>query len=130
MSSCSATGRSGLPGAGRYWPRSTVSAETVDLGQYLPAPGSPLRPVALHELIKTELEVRWKRGRPIALEYYAERYPELGGLGGLPAQLVYEEYRVRQMHGDRPQLAVYQNRFPAQFPELQRLVQQQPVSAA
>jgi formylglycine-generating enzyme required for sulfatase activity len=107
--------------------RAWSTADTVDLSQFLPAPGSPLRSVTLQELIKTDLEIRWKRRQPIALEYYAERYPELGGTTNLPPQLIFEEYRVRHLHGDRPALADYQQRFAAQFPEVQRLAQQQPL---
>lgn len=103
--------------------------EAADLTSFLPLPGSPLRPLCLHELIKTELEVRWRRGRIIGLEYYAEKFPELGGMAKVPASLVYEEYRVRQMYGDKPQLLTYETRFPAQFADLQRLVEKNPVQA-
>jgi serine/threonine protein kinase len=101
---------------------------TVDLGQFLPPPGDRLRALTLVELIKTDLEMRWRRGQIIGLETYLEKFPELGGPRNLPATLVFEEYRIRHVHGDRPSIEVYRNRFPDQFAELQRLVKEQPPS--
>src|SRR5262245_14250748 len=98
------------------------AAEAADLTSFLPPPESPLRATVLHELIKTELEVRWRKGRVVGMEYYVEKFPELGGMTGLPASLLYEEFRVRQLYGDRPQLLTYQTRFPNQYAELEELV--------
>src|SRR5262249_14805023 len=67
-------------------------AETVDLAGFLPPPGDALRPAALHELIKTDLEIRWRRGKPADLEHYLRAFPELGPADALPAPLLYEEY--------------------------------------
>jgi hypothetical protein len=101
--------------------------EAVDLERFLPPAGTPLRAAVLHELIKTELEVRCRRGRAVALEEYCSRFPELGPGASLPARLIYEEYRVRTLFGDRPPLASYQERFPQRFAELRRLLQDQPL---
>jgi serine/threonine protein kinase/formylglycine-generating enzyme required for sulfatase activity len=103
------------------------TAYDVDLMPLLPPPGDPLRPHALIELIKTDLEIRWRRGQPAHLEYYAQRYPELGPVERLPPGLIYEEYRVRQLHGDQPSLASYRDRFPARFDILRQLVLEQPM---
>ncbi len=97
-----------------------------DLEAFLPPPGDALRPLVLHELIMTDLEMRWSRGQHVSLDYYVGRYPELGGLEQLPAKLICEEYRVRQRHGDAPQTASYRRRFPQQFSELENLLEQQP----
>jgi serine/threonine protein kinase len=105
-------------------------ADTVDLAAYLPPVGHPLRSVALQELIKTDLEARWRRGQLIGVEAYLEKYPELGTVAVLPASLIYEEYRVRHLYGDRPPVAGYERRFPRQFPELKRLIQQNPLVSA
>src|SRR5688572_8792757 len=102
-------------------------ADSVDLGTFLPGEGDPLRAVTLHELIKTDLEIRWRKGQIIGLEYYIDRFPELGDTPNLPSPLIVEEYRVRQLYGDKPQLGTYKTRFPDQFEELQRLVQAHPV---
>jgi serine/threonine protein kinase len=105
-------------------------ADTVDLRQYLPPQDDPLRPVVLQELIKTHLEFRWKHRQGITLEEYLEKFPELGPAPTLPPALIYEEFRVRQLHGDLPPLDSYQRRFPDQFSELQRLIRDQPVPTA
>lgn len=105
-------------------------AETADLASFLPPPGNPLRRVALLELIKTDLEARWRRNQIIGVEAYLEKFPELGNVTVLAPQLIYEEYRVRHLYGDKPALAGYERRFPRQFPELKRLVGEQPIPTA
>jgi hypothetical protein len=101
--------------------------DTVDLTTFLPPPEDPLRRVALHELIKSDLEERWRRGQIIGIESYLERFPELGTAVEVPASLIYEEYRARHLYGDKPLLAGYERRFGRQFPELKRLLGQQPL---
>ncbi len=97
-----------------------------DLALFLPPPDDRVRTVVLHELIKSDLEARWRRGRGRPLEAYLRRFPELGQAAGLPATLVWEEYRVRRHHGDAPSLNSYRQRFPAQFPELERRAKEEP----
>src|SRR5262249_53132103 len=104
-------------------------AATLDFERFLPPPGAPLRPMVLQELVKSDLEIRWRRGQATALEYYLARYPELGRADAVPAQLVYEEYRVRQLFGDQPGLGSYRGRFPGQFAAFERLLQERPVIA-
>ncbi len=106
------------------WDAALAAGAAVDLRDYLPPPGSSDRPACLHELIKTELEIRWRHGQRPTLEDYAARFPELGTLAGLPPTLIYEEYRVRQRYGDRPALEAYRSRFPDQFEQLQRLLEE------
>src|SRR5262249_20396284 len=91
-------------------------AENADLAAFLPPPGNPLRRVALLELIKTDLEARWRRNQIIGMEAYLEKFPELGAAADLEPLLIYEEYRVRHRYGDKPALAGYERRFPHQFP--------------
>jgi serine/threonine protein kinase len=105
-----------------HFEASWKTSASVDLATFLPAPSHPLRSLALQELIKTDLEIRWKRGQVIGLEAYLKRFPELATTAGLIPKLLCEEYRVRQEYGDRPGLACYQPRFPAHFEELQKLV--------
>jgi serine/threonine protein kinase len=85
--------------------------------------GDPLRGVGLRELIKTDLEVRWRNGQGILIESYVERFPELAqGSKHLP-ELLYEEYRVRKRFGDRPLLSTYLSRFPQHYHALQEMLQ-------
>jgi serine/threonine protein kinase len=116
-----------LQGMADRFEQACRGAGPVDLTEFLPPQGDPLRPVALQELIKTDLEIRWRHRQNVSLESYLARFPELGSADSLPAALIYEEYRARQLYGDRPPLDAYRNRFPAQFADLQKLARDQPV---
>ena len=100
--------------------------EPEDLTQFLPPPDAIERPLTLQELILTDLEQRWRRGRTDLLEYYVQRYPELGPPGTLPPRMLVEEYQIRRRCGDRPTVESYQRRFPDQFSELEDLLKHQP----
>jgi serine/threonine protein kinase len=104
-------------------------AASVRLESLLPSIDDPLRPAALQELVKTDLEIRWRRGLPLAIERYLEQFPELAARSAAVAELLYEEYRVRTLHGDRPPLDDYRDRFPRQFDDLRRLVDARPLPA-
>jgi serine/threonine protein kinase len=105
-------------------------SEHVALADFLPPAGDPLRQVSLHELIKIDLEIRWRRQHPKFLENYLHEHPELGGPAQLSPELVYEEYRARQLHGDRPEMSTYHGRFPAQFDAFVDLLKKQPLPAS
>jgi serine/threonine protein kinase len=107
----------------KAWAEAAPTA-SLDLDSYLPPPEDPLRRAALHELIKSDLEIRWRRGRGLDLDFYLARFPELGPADGLPAALIYEEFRSRKLYGDKIPLATYQTRFPAQFGQLLQLIQE------
>jgi serine/threonine protein kinase len=109
------------------WHALEGQAGVVELAAFLPPPTDPLRRLALIELIKADLEFRWRRGLPVGLETYLADFPELGTASALPPRIIYEEYRVRQRYGDQPPVADYQARFPDQFPELQRLLNDEPL---
>ncbi|HEY1381227.1 MAG TPA: bifunctional serine/threonine-protein kinase/formylglycine-generating enzyme family protein [Gemmataceae bacterium] len=100
-------------------------AGPVDLAAFLPPPGDRLRRLALAELVKCDLEQRWKNGRPVLLEDYLGHYPELRDDPAGLTQLIYEEFCVRRRHGDRPALSGYHTRFPDQFADLERLARGQ-----
>jgi serine/threonine protein kinase len=113
--------------AGRLEETLSAGAASVDLRDFLPSPEAQHRRAVLCELVKTEMEVRYRQGHGVWLDEFCERYPELGGREGLPADLIYEEYRVRRLYGDRPDLGSYRERFPSQFEQVQQLVRQNPV---
>jgi serine/threonine protein kinase len=95
----------------------------ANLEEFLPTERDPLRPLALQELIKTDLELRWRKGEQVLLESYLERFPELGPTRNLPVELILEEYRVRMKCGDRPELDVYRRRFPEQFDAFRKMAE-------
>lgn len=109
------------------WQRVHVPGESVDLADFLPVPGDPSRLATLHFLIEIDLEARWSRGQPTSLEHYLEHFgTELVSPDALPSRLLYAEYRIRNLYGDKPSLQAYQARFPGQFDELKALAQEQP----
>jgi formylglycine-generating enzyme required for sulfatase activity len=108
----------------------SAGAISVDLGRFLPPPEARHRRAVLHELIKTELEARYRHHQGCLLEEFIRRYPELGGVHNLPAGLLYEEYRLRLTFGDPPSLEEYQDRFPRQFDEFQQQVNLNPPTIA
>ena len=76
----------------------------------------------LEEIVKIDLEYRWKSRDILAsdelpaqplLEDYVRRYPQLGTLDAVSAELIVEEYRVRRTWGVRPDPESYRSRFPS-----------------
>src|SRR5712692_2151686 len=112
----------------KAWKKVGDQGEPPDLVRFLPPPEDPLRKQVLQELIKTDLEARWRRNQSTGIEFYLQRFPELGKAKELPASLLYEEYRIRQSYGDKPPVTAYQRRFPDQFNEFQRLVNDEPMA--
>ena len=93
------------------------------------------RRLVLEELIKIDIEYRWRGGEALdkekagapagerlpgfpRLEDYIKQFPELATGQGLSPGLIVEEYRVRQRWGDHPGMAEYAARFPAYCPGL------------
>jgi serine/threonine protein kinase/Tfp pilus assembly protein PilF len=102
-------------------------------------PDERARRQLLEELIKVDLEYRWRRARAMLestpvdtrseeaetrspanpgglprrplLEDYVARFSELGSLRELSVELIGEEYRVRRQWGDRPDHTEYLTRF-------------------
>ena len=100
------------------WQATSSSMPPPNLADFLPPAGDLLRSAALKELVRLDLEIRWQRGLPILLESYSQQFPELGEASSLPTELIYHEFCVRRLHGDRPSLAQYQSRFPGQYRRL------------
>lgn len=85
--------------------------------EFLPPPGSP-RTELLHELIKIDLEYRWKHGQRPRIDDYTCRFPELGGAGSMPLGLIREEIRNRRRCGCAPSEAELRERFADRAAEL------------
>jgi serine/threonine protein kinase len=92
------------------------------LAEFLPA-DIELRRIVLPELVKVDLEYRWtRRGEAVRVEDYVEPYPDLFS-DGVPADLVYEEYRLRRENGIRVDVQEYLDRYPAIAERLRGLLQ-------
>jgi serine/threonine protein kinase len=97
------------------------------LADFLPKEGSPIFFLrVLHELIVTELEIRWRIKKPRRLQEYVHEFPELVSKGDLSAELIYEEFCARHAYGDSPTLESYKDEFPKQFEQVRRLVEKRP----
>ncbi len=84
------------------------------LDQYLPEGQLPLRRTVLIELIKVELELEANRAAARSLPEYCQRFPLLGRLEDLPADLVYEAYLAAVSQDAAQDLERFCDRFPAQ----------------
>jgi eukaryotic-like serine/threonine-protein kinase len=95
--------------------------EPPRLQDFLPAEPAPLRRMTLVEAIKIDLEHRWRdRRSPKTVEEYVAEFPELDAEGGIPCDIIYEEYHVRKRIEEAPP-ADYYRRFPDRADELRRL---------
>lgn len=109
------------------WKKASGSADAPDLDAFLPPPDHVLRITALHELVKLDLESRWRKGISYILEHYIERFPELGTVDTISPQLIYEEYCIRQRYGDRPSVESFEKRFPGRYADFQRVLKETPL---
>jgi serine/threonine protein kinase len=85
---------------------------------------SPLRRPALIEMVKIDLERRWKAGQKVRLDGYLKHFPELGTSNDLPVDLILAEYQMRRQFGTASGLSDYVHRFPHQVEELRRRIQE------
>jgi serine/threonine protein kinase len=94
-----------------------------NLDEFTPPLQQPYRRLALTELIKVDLEYRAELGQVIVpLEDYARRWPELHDEGGIPTDLIYEDYRIRSRHDHAAELGDYTRRFPHAATALRRML--------
>ena len=108
-----------------------------EIEQYLPATGDSLRSTVLTQLVKIDLEYRYRTTAdpstsardatmvPLLLDDYAAKFCELADRSQIPVDLVVHEYRTRRWSGERPSHAEYFDRFPSLSdllrPELDRV---------
>ncbi|MFN8857652.1 MAG: serine/threonine-protein kinase [Planctomycetaceae bacterium] len=94
-------------------------SEPPSLAAYLPAEPLSLRRLMLIELIKLDLEYRWQLGLRKLLSDYEVEFPELAG--NLSADLIYEEYHIRNQAGESVAWESYLVTYPQQADELRHL---------
>lgn len=94
--------------------------ETPDIPQFLPSADDKRRRDALRELIRLDLEFRWRKAsndttaaiiKPRSLRDYCEQFPELTTEELIDSGLMLEEYRVRQRWGDAPSAEEFAREF-------------------
>ena len=97
------------------------AGEPPRLADHVPEGPRVLRRLALFEMIKVDLEYRWKGEGQYFIEDYAREFPELVE-AGVPCDLAYEEYHIRRLNGREVAPEEYFERFPDQADELRRLL--------
>ncbi len=91
---------------------------------HLPVEPTGLRRMVLIELIKVDMEQRYSSDGPLLrLEDYLAEIPELNTPAGMPVDLIYEEYHVRQASGETFIVKDWLQRFPEQAQEVRQLLQ-------
>ncbi len=85
----------------------------VDLGDFLPDQEHPEYLAILCELIRVELEYTWQHGRPVRLDDYRCRFPELFRDRRWIQELAFEEFRLRRQAGEDPSPLEYRRCFGA-----------------
>lgn len=98
--------------------------------EYLPASSAAVRRLALIELIKVDMENRYQMAGPVLqLEDYLEEHPELAVPDGVPVDLIYEEFHVRQAAGETIISDEWLRRFPDKADQVRALLQLETVSS-
>ncbi|HKD35974.1 MAG TPA: hypothetical protein VKB78_04210, partial [Pirellulales bacterium] len=93
------------------------------LTEFLPEKPLEMRRLVLTELIKVDLEYRWRQYNiPKTIEEYLTEFPELADAGKVPCDLIYEEYHIRRQSPEPPDPEEYIRRFPTQAEPLRRML--------
>src|SRR5690242_7969311 len=79
-----------------HFQRAAQETDAIDLDQYLPRAGDPLRSSAWRPFVRADLENHWRRARQKFVEDYLRGFPELAQDRDLLTRLIYEEYCVRR----------------------------------
>ncbi|MFO0954123.1 MAG: protein kinase [Isosphaeraceae bacterium] len=83
----------------------------ADPAAHAPPPGHPERLVVLCELVRVDLEYRWGQGAPRPLDDYRGVFPDLFADAELLRAAAFEEFRLRDQAGERPDPAEYLHRY-------------------
>ncbi len=83
-----------------------------DVDAFLAGSG-PLPPAQVAAVLRVDQRERWQAGERVFAESYLERYPAVRADPDCALDLVYNEFLVREQHGDHPTLEEYLRRFPA-----------------
>ena len=83
----------------------------ADPADYLPPPDHACYLDALGELLRVDLEYRWRRGEARPLEDYRDRFPALFADPARLSGVAFEEYRLRRQAGEDPAPGEYRHRF-------------------
>lgn len=88
-----------------------VGGDPCEVADFAPPPDHPQRLAILCELVRVDLEHKWRRGCPRRLEEYRSTFPALFEDRELVHAMAYEEFRLRVQAGEAPTPAEYRRRF-------------------
>ncbi|MFO0880029.1 MAG: protein kinase [Gemmataceae bacterium] len=91
-----------------------------ELAEYLPPPDDPARLATLADLVRIDLEYRWKAENGCPVETYLVRYPELTSDTELVLDLIAWEYELRRRTEPALDVNDFAQRFPHQAGQLAR----------
>ncbi len=83
-----------------------------NIEDFVPPASDPSRRQVLAELVKLDLDYRWRRGERLDVENYLSRFAELGESRAAVLDLIEFESRVRRDHGVEVSRAELLRRFP------------------
>src|SRR4051812_33263977 len=83
----------------------------ADPADFLPPADHSCYLDALGELLRVDLEYRWRQGVAPGLEDYRDRFPDLFADPDRLSGVAFEEYRLRRQAGHAPTPAEYSDRF-------------------
>jgi serine/threonine protein kinase len=98
-----------------------TSSSPPEIRSFLPSVESAAFKLTLVEAIKLDVDRRLQRSIERPLEDYLREFPILSD-GGLPFDLVYEDFHLRRQSGRSVDPADYYRRFPAVADQLSRLL--------
>jgi serine/threonine protein kinase len=87
-----------------------------------------VRRAVLTELTILDLIHRWEKKERPEVEEYVRRHPELGPIDEVPNSVIVEEFRCRVKAREQYEISRYQQRFPVQFPQIQKQLEAIPNS--
>ena len=112
----------------------TWQAESLpSIHSYLSDCSAEFHDQLVYELVLIDMEFRWRAtasgktivdslgGQPV-WRTYVQHIAQLGEVGQISPELLAEEYRIRQLWGDRPSQDQFMSAFPHQFPRLPKLL--------
>jgi serine/threonine protein kinase/TolA-binding protein len=88
-----------------------AGGSTPNVSDYLPQGLPSIRHRILAELIRVDMEFRQDRGELANLSRYQSRFPELFADRAALSELAFEEYRLRELAGKRPDRHDYERRY-------------------
>ena len=116
-----------LEGFTRTWSEGVLDDAISELRS---RPDCPWRFLALNQMVKIDLVRQWQLGRNVTLSTYIERYPELGGAGGIAADVIWAEIKAKSRAGLPVDLEAYVRDYPNQSAELRSLAGRAGAAAA